>query len=67
MITQKDIDAQGNVTLWEKHEDGIRQVKLPATDAIHALQADPERWSLDGPAAPAPELEAEAEAEKEDE
>lgn len=39
----------GCATLWEKTPEGTRQVTLAAVDAAHALQADPERWSLDEP------------------
>lgn len=49
MITSKHINARGEVALWEATDDGHRQVMLAATDAAHALAADPERWSLDDP------------------
>lgn len=52
MITSKHIDAQGNVALWELTDDGHSKVMLPATDAAHALAADPKRWSLDDPRSP---------------
>lgn len=52
MITSKHIDAQGNVALWELTDDGHSKVMMPATDAAHALLADPERWSLDDPRSP---------------
>lgn len=53
MITAKHIDQHGKVALWEATDDGHRQVMLASVDAAHALQADPDRWSLpDEPGAP---------------
>jgi hypothetical protein len=49
MITSKHVNARGEVALWEATDDGHRQVMLAATDAAHALAADPKRWSLDDP------------------
>lgn len=54
MITHRHI-KDGKVALWEAFEDGHRKVHLTPVDAAHALQADPERWSLpEHPDAPPP-------------
>lgn len=50
MITAKHINEHGQVALWEATDDGHRQVMLASVDAAHALQADPDRWSLNPPA-----------------
>jgi hypothetical protein len=45
MITSKHV-VNGLVALWEATDDGHSKVMLPATDAAHALDVDPDRWSL---------------------
>lgn len=45
MITHRHI-KNGQVTLWETGENFQRKVTMASVDAAHALQADPDRWSL---------------------
>lgn len=49
MITPRHI-RNGKVALWEaldgEHAGEHRKVHLDPIDAAHALQADPDRWSL---------------------
>lgn len=54
MITHRHI-KDGMVALWELVDGEHRKVKMAPVDAAHALQADPERWSLpEHPDAPPP-------------
>lgn len=61
-ITAADIDAQGNVTIWdhgpieaeadskswhEKNGDGPVPIVMNQADAAHAMQVEPTRYSLD--------------------
>lgn len=71
MITHRHI-KNGLVALWETGEkDGeafTRKVSLAPVDAAHALQVDPDHWSLVDPDNPdaqpgIPAIEPEPEAE----
>jgi hypothetical protein len=57
-VLPSDIDAQGNVILWEKTDDGVVPVTMHNSDASHALAVDPARWSIE-PADADGEIEAE--------
>lgn len=49
MITSKHIDANGTVHLWDL---GPTKVRMPAIDARHAIETEPDRWALVDPESP---------------